>query len=172
MRFLQAFFWEFVQNLPLVGGFLLGLDFWHQGRLGVAIACMVAGSVIGSLVIWATESRIVKGHREPIQVVVTNVLAMSSLMFLLAMYMSSQWSGWWSDLLIGFMGGVGLGVIQSWAIKSPVSFGHCMAFALSFALGLVGIRVLAATISVGANTLVVTAVVTAVITIVDYGPSR
>jgi len=71
--------------------------------------------------IWATESRIVKGHREPIQVVVTNVLAMSSLMILLTMYMSSSGCGWWSDLLIGFMGGVGLGAIQSLAIKSPVS---------------------------------------------------
>jgi hypothetical protein len=172
MRFLEAFCWEFVQNLPLVGGFLLGLDFWQRGRLGVAIAFMVVGSVTGSAMIWATESRIVKGHREPIQVVVTNVLAMSSLMILLTMYMSSQWSGWWSDLLIGFMGGVGLGAIQSLAIKSPVSLGHCMAFALSFALGLVGIRVLAATVSVGANILVVTTVVTAVITIVDYGPSR
>jgi len=172
MRFLRAFFWEFVQNLPLVGGFLSGLDFWKQGKLGLAITCMIAGSVVGSLVIWATESRIVKGHHEPTQAVVVNILAMGSLMLLLTVYMSSQWSGWWSDLPAGFIGGIGLGVIQSLAIKSPVSFGHCMAFALSFALGLVGVRVLVAAISVSANILVVTTVVTAVITTIDYTPSR
>jgi len=172
MRLLQTFFWEFIQNLPLVGGFLLGLDFWRQEKLGWAITCMVAGSVIGSLMIWATESRIVKGHREPMQEVVVNILAMGSLMFLLTVYMSSKWSGWWSDLLVGSVGGIALGVIQSLAVKSPVSVGHCMAFALSFALGLVGIRVLASTVSVGANILVVTTVVTAVITVIDYGPLR
>ncbi len=172
MKFLRAFFWEFVQNLPLVGGFLSGLDFWQQGKLGVAITCMIAGSVIGSLVIWATESRIVKGHREPMQVVVANILAMVLLMFLLTLYMLSRWSGWWSDLLVGFVGGISLGVIQSLVAKSPVGFGHCMAFALSFALGLVGVRAVTSVMPVIANILVITAVVTAIITTIDYGPSK
>jgi hypothetical protein len=47
-----------------------------------------------------------------------------------------------------------------------------MAFALSFALGLMGVRALTAVAPVIANILVITAVVTAVITTIDYGPTR
>lgn len=172
MKFLRTFFWESVQNLPFVAGFLSSLEMWREGKQGAAIACAVAGSIIGSVVIWATESRIVKGHREPIQAVVANILAIVSLMFLLVVYMSSQWSDWWSDLLVGLVGGIGLGAIQSLVAKSLVSIGHCAAFALSFALGLVGIRVLATVFPAGANILLITAVVSVVITAIDYGPSK
>lgn len=168
-RFLRAFFWEFTQNLPLVGGFLASRDVWQQGNPGAAIACMAAGSVLGSLAIWATESRIVKGHREPMQIVVANILAITLLMFLLTVYMSSRWSGWGSDLFFGFVGGASFGLMQSLVAKSPVGLGHCMAFALAFALGLMGVRVLTAIMPLGINIVVIAAAVTVVITAIDYG---
>lgn len=171
MKFLRAFFWEFVQNLPLVGGFLLSLDFWRQGELVAAIVCIVAGSIVGPLVIWATESRIVKGHREPIQAVGMNMLAIGLLAFFLVLYMSSKRSGWWSDLVIGVGGGIALGAIQSLTVRSSISLSHCTAFALAFALGLGGVRLLITVVPLGANILVITAIVSAIITAVDYSLS-
>lgn len=172
MKLVRMFFWESIQNLPLVAGFLLSLKMWQQGKQGTAVGCAVAGSIIGSAVIWATESRIVKEHRETMRAMVANILAIFLLMLLLTVYMSLQWGNLWSDLLVGLVGGIGLGVVQSLAVKSLVSVGHCTAFALSFALGLAGVRLLAAVFPVGVNILLITVVVSAVITVIDYGPSK
>jgi hypothetical protein len=168
----RTFFWEFVQNLPLIAGFLLALHFWQQAELWPSLACMVAGSVVGALAIWATEAKIVAGHREPLRVVVTNVVVITLLMVALAAYLSAGWSGWWTDLVAGVLGGIALGVAQDLAAGSPVSLGHAAAFALSFSLGLVGVRVLSATLPLGANVLIVTAIVTALICLMDYGTPR
>jgi len=168
----RIFFWEFVQNLPLIAGFLLALDLWQQAKLMLSLACMVGGSVAGSLVIWVTEARIVAGHREPLRVVVTNVVAIALLMLVLAAYLSAGWSRWWTDLVVGLLGGIALGVVQDLAAGSPVSVGHATAFALSFSLGLAGVRILSAALPLGASVLVVTATVTALICLMDYGLPR
>jgi hypothetical protein len=165
----RTFFWEFVQNLPLIAGFLLALDLWQQAKLLPSLACMVAGSLTGSLVIWATEARIVAGHREPQRVVVTNVAGIALMMLLLAAYLSADWSRWWTDLVFGLLGGIALGVAQDLAAGSAPSLGHAMAFALSFSLGLAGVRIVSAALPLGASVLLVTATVTALICMMDYG---
>jgi hypothetical protein len=168
----RTFLWEFVQNLPLIAGFLFALDLWQQARLLLSLACMVAGSVTGSLVIWATEARIVAGHREPLRVIVTNVAGIALLMLVLAAYLSAGWSRWWTDLFVGLLGGIALRVAQDLAAESSPSLGHAMAFALSFSLGLAGVRVLSAALPLGASVLLVTATVTALICVIDYGSPR
>jgi hypothetical protein len=168
----RTFFWEFVQNLPLIAGFLLALDLWQQARLLPSLACMVAGSVTGSLAIWATEARIVAGHREPLRVVVTNVAGSAFLMLVLAAYLSAGWSRWWTDLVVGWLGGIALGVVQDLAAGSPPSLGHAMAFAFSFSLGLAGVRIVSAALPLGASVLLVTATVTTLICMMDYGSPR
>jgi hypothetical protein len=168
----RVFFWEFVQNLPAIAGFLLALDLWQQAKPLPSLACMVASSVTGSLVIWATEARIVAGHREPPQVVVTNVAGITVLMLVLAAYLSAGWSKWWTDLVFGLFGGVALGVAQDLAAGSRVGWGHATAFALAFSLGLVGVRILSAALPLGASVLVVTAAVTALICVTDYRSPR
>jgi hypothetical protein len=167
-RWLRVLGWEFVQNLPLVAGFMLGLALWQVGRAGPAAACIVAGSVIGSLVIWATESRIVAGHREPARVVLMNVGVLAGLMLLLAAYLAAAWSRWWTDLLFGVAGGIALGVAQDLAARSPISPVHCTAMALAFSLALVSIRGLAGALPLAANVLLITAFATAIIGLVDY----
>jgi hypothetical protein len=166
---LRALAWEFVQNLPLVAGFLLGLDLWQRHRPLLAVACIVVGSVLGSLAIWATESRIVAGHREPVQVVVTNVVVIAGLMFVLILYLSALWSRWWTDLLFGVAGGVLLGAAQDLAARSPIGVVHCAAMALAFALALVAIRLLSGALPLAANVLAITAFATLVIGSMDYG---
>lgn len=168
----RTFFWEFVQNLPLIAGFLLALDLWQQARPLPSLACMVAGSVTGSLVIWATEARIVAGHREPLRVIVTNMAGITFLMLVLAAYLSAGWSRWWTDLVAGLLGGIALGAAQDLAAGSSASLGHVTAFALSFSLGLVGVRMLSSVLPLGATILVVTTTVTALICVMDYGLPR
>jgi hypothetical protein len=165
----RTFFWEFVQNLPLIAGFLLALDLWQQAKPLPSLACMVAGSVTGSLVIWATEAKIIAGHREPLRVVVTNVAGLALLMLVLAVYLSAGWSRWWTDLVVGVLGGMALGLSQDLAAGSPASWRHATAFALSFSFGLVGVRILSASLPLGGSVLVVTATVTALICMMDYG---
>lgn len=168
MRFLRAFFWEFVQNLPLVAGVLYGLFFWQQARVASALACMVVGSILGAVIIWATEARIVSGHHEPWQVVVTNMIGMAALMLLVVVYWSAPWSSWWTDVGLGLLAGTALAVAQDLAAKARIGVGHALALAVSLALALVGVRLLARVFPVWLNVLWITLTVTAVICWLDY----
>jgi hypothetical protein len=167
-RFLRVLFWESVQNVPLITGFLLGLRLWQQGNLWIAVGCIISGGVAGSLAIWVTESKIVEGHREPPQVVLVNILVFSLSMFALAVYLSTDWSRWWTDLFLGSMTGAVVGAAQDLAAGSPVGWGHCAALAASFALGLAGVRMLVSTLPVVVVVLLLTVAVTIAICLVDY----
>ncbi|MEJ2208439.1 MAG: hypothetical protein P8129_05310 [Anaerolineae bacterium] len=168
----RALFWEFLQNVPLVAGLLWGLDAWQAGKWGLAATWMVGGSVVGALAIRATEGRIVSGHREPWRVVLANVLVMAGLMFVVAVYLAAGWSAWWSDLLLGFGAGIGLGVAQDLAAGSPVGWTHAFALGLCVFLGLFGIRLLAVHWPPLPSVLVISGLVTVLIVVADYGPWR
>jgi hypothetical protein len=166
----RAFFWEFLQNLPLVAGFLSGFWLWQHGAPWLAMACMIAGSAGGSVIIWATEAKIVEGHHEPVRVVLTNIAVMALLMLAVTAYLAAPWSRWWMDLTLGLVGGVALGVVQSLAARAPVDGGHCVAIALALALALLGVRILAATLPLWANVLIVATMVTVAVVLMDYAP--
>jgi len=171
MKFFQAFFWEFVQNLPLVIGFAVALELWQQRRLLGAGVSMLSGSVIGALTIRATESKIVAGHREPWRVVAVNILVMTTLMLIIVAYLQTGWSNWATDLLGGIGAGIGLGIAQSLAAGEPIGLRHCVAFACAFPPALIGIRqLLIARIPLPANILILTTGVTFIISLLDYGP--
>lgn len=175
-RLARAWSWEFLQNLPLVAGFLLGLQAWQSGRWGLAVGWMVSGSIVGALVIWATEARIVDGHREPARVVLTNVVVITILEVALVAYLSSAWSRWWTDLIGGSVGALLLGISQDLAAGSArdqaldrgIDWGHCAALALAFGCTLLGVRVLVAFLPLGVNVLVVTALSAAAVVLIDY----
>jgi hypothetical protein len=171
MRFLRAACWEFLQNLPLAIGFVVALQLWQQGQWGAAIACMVAGSVVGALVIHVTESKIVEGHCEPLRVTVANSVAMTVLMLATVAYLSASWSRWETDLLVGVLGGVILGIVQDLAAGEPIGVRHCIALGCAAPLALVGVRALVVTLPALANILIITAFVTLVIALIDYGPA-
>jgi hypothetical protein len=171
VKFFSAVFWEFVQNVPLVAGFYIALELWRQGQFVGAGASMLVGSAVGALTIWATESRIIAGHREPLRVVATNILGIALLMFVTVAYLSAAWGSWVTDLVFGALAGVALGVAQSLAAREPISIRHCLAFACSLPPALVGIRSLAASnLPVLVSILVITIVATLIIALVDYGP--
>jgi uncharacterized membrane protein len=168
-RFWKAIVWELVQNLPLIAGFVLSLHLWQRDKLAWALVCMIAGSALGSLAIWATEAQIVPGHHEPLRVVVTNVVMFAGLMVIVAAYLSTAWSRWWLDLVLGVIVGAVLGAAQDLAARSPIGLGHCMALGLSFALGLMGVRLLTTSLPLAWSILIITVVLTVAIVAMDYG---
>lgn len=166
---LKVIFWEFIQNLPLVGGFITGLEFWQQGRWGTAGICVALGSVLGSLIIRFTESKITKGQREPWRVTIANIAVMTLLMLLATAYLSARWSSWITDIVFGIAGGTIVGIVQGVAAKERIGIGHCVALGIAGAIGLVGIRALTDTLPLEAGILIVTIVVTLIVVLVDYG---
>ena len=167
-RYCRIIFWEFVQNLPMVGGFLLGLEAWHDGEIGIALAWMFGGSTLGAFLIWATESRIVREHREPVEAAVANVVIFMTLMVLVAAYLTASWSNYGTDVLTGFVAGTLVGILQDRVVRAPLGVMHCVAMATAFVLTMVGIRFLAATLPLGGNVLVITALASVVIVGIDY----
>ena len=170
MKFWRVIFWEFVQNLPLLTGFIMGLQFWRQDKRPAAIVCVAVGCVVAALTIRATEAKIVEGHREPVRVIVVNIVAMTLAASLLVAYQSSDWSTWKADIFLGALAGMIVGGVQSRVIQEPVAMSHCVAFAGAVSLGLIVIRTLTATLPVLASILLATALVTLVVGLIDYGP--
>lgn len=168
----RALFWESIQNLPLVAGFLLGLEAWGAGRWPVAVAWAVGGSALGALAIWATEARIVEGHREPLRVVLSNTLVMGVLAVAVIAYLSSPWSRWWTDLAVGSLAAVLLGASQDLAAGAARTAGldwhHAAALALAFGCTLLGVRVLVALMPAAANIVVVTLLSAVAVVLIDY----
>lgn len=169
--FRREVFWEFIQNLPLVTGFIAALQLWLQSRQVAAIACMAVSGVAGALNIRVIELRF-KGHFEPIRVTIANIVIMPVLMFVFATYLSAGWSSWRTDLLAGMLAGVVLGTIQRLAIKAPIDIVRCIAFACAFPVTLISIRVLVAALPVLLSILISTTLVTLVIVLVGYSLSH
>ena len=167
-EFSRAILWEFVQNLPLIAGFVVGSSLWRQ-NLVAAMISMIVGSIVGSLAIRATESRIVDGHHEPARLVVANVVSIALIMLALSAYLSASWSGWQTDLLLGSAVGVLLGIVQSVVVGESIGTVHCAALGLSFPLGLIGVRaVLATGLPLVWASIIITAVITLLISVLDY----
>jgi len=176
MQFRTKFFWEFIQNLPLVAGLMLGLWLWRDAEVIPAILTMLAGSFLGAALIRLTERRIVgpdraglQGNQEPIAVTITNFGLMFILMLGLTAYLSADWSSAATDLLAGSLIGFILSASQSKAAGRPIGWRHSLAFAAAFPAALIIIRIFSAALPVNVGILLITAIVTLIITYIDYG---
>lgn len=174
VAFGTAIFWEFVQNVPLIAALVAGVWWWAKRQRAKALAVMVIGSTVGSLLIRFTEP-IIHSYVEPVWVTFVNIVMMSLLMLPFAAYLGSEgrWSHWRMDLALGGGAGILLGLAQGLATPGAPVIGvaiHCLSFALAFPLALIGIRLLKGrSLSVAlANSVLITAVVTLVIGFVDY----
>ncbi len=137
--FFQEFFWEFVQNIVLLTGFFLSLTIWRQGRIGLALVCMIVGGVLGAWNIRWIEWKF-KGHAEPLKVTWTNSVVMPVLMLVFVAYLTATWSSWLTDVLIGALGGFALSAAQRLTLKAPLDLARSLAFAVAFPLTLLSIR--------------------------------
>lgn len=176
MQFRLMFFWEFIQNLPLVAGLMIGIQLWQDAFVVAAVGAMLVGALLGAVLIRLTESRIVGRDRaglqdgqEPVAVTATNAALMFLFTLLLTVYLTAAWSSIITDLLAGSLIGFILSAGQSKAAGLPVSGRHSLAFAAAFPIALIAIRLLSAEQPVVINILLITTVVTLIITFIDYG---
>lgn len=142
MGFLVLLFWEVLQNFPLIAGFIVSFQFWQQGKLAIAIACMVVSSVTASLIIRVTEPKIFEGHRETVQALIANVVVLPVLMFVFAAYLAASWSSWWTDIATGLFAAAVLTAVQNPAPKKRFNVFRSLSLGLSCAVSLIVIRLL------------------------------
>lgn len=177
MQFRTMFFWEFIQNLPLVSGLMLAVEFWRESFVPAAITAMTAGSLLGAVLIRLTERNILgrndtgglQGSREPITVTLTNLAMMLIFTFILTVYLTAEWSSLLTDLIAGIFIGFLLSAGQSLAAGRAINRRHSLAFAAAFPAALMIIRILSASLPISLGILLITIIVTLIITYIDYG---
>jgi hypothetical protein len=175
VKFINALFWEFVQNLPILVLFVAAVWFWAQRSKAKAMTCIAAGAVAAALVIRFTEP-LTSGYWEPVSVTIVNVVSMSVLQFLVAAYLGTEarWSNQKMDLVVGGLTGVSLAIAQGVASQGSPLIGiilHSVALGVACALILVAIRMLKgkSLASALANSILIVVVMTLLIGVIDYG---
>jgi hypothetical protein len=173
MEFLKVIFWEYLQNLPLIAGFCWAFDLWQEDRFWAAISCIAVGGVAGAVLIALTESRKQAGYQEPRAVLLANIVSFSIIMFVMVVYLTARWSSWLTDLAIGALVGIGIGIVQSLAAKKKINIVHCIALGITSPLVLIGIRwSLNIGWSIWVNILLMCLLATLIISLIDYAPDK
>ncbi|HOT90271.1 MAG TPA: hypothetical protein PLJ78_00890 [Anaerolineae bacterium] len=142
MSFINAIFWEFIQNAPVLLLFVAAVWLWARGRRRDAIVCSLVGGVVGSLLIRYTEP-LISGYHEPWSVTLVNIVTFGILQVLFAAYLAteSRWSNRGTDALLGGLAGVGLALAQGLASGGSPWIGIALH---GLALGLVGVLLVGA----------------------------
>jgi len=138
---LALMWWELVQNVPLIFGFVLAFSLWEENLL-VALACMVVSSLIAAVAIAATEGKIFPGHHETWRAFIANWTTFSVLMALFAAYLSANWSSVWTDLVGGLLAGMALALMQDRAAREDFGWVRSLALGLSCAGSAIVIRLI------------------------------
>ncbi|MBN2392614.1 MAG: hypothetical protein JXR84_17925 [Anaerolineae bacterium] len=144
MGFINAIFWEFIQNAPMLVLFVAVVWLWAKGRRRDAVICSAINAVVGSLLIRYTEP-LISGYHEPWSITVVNIVAFGGLQVLFAAYLGAEnrWSSWKTDALSGGLAGVGLALAQGVASEGSLWIGivlHGLALGFIGALLLGGFR--------------------------------
>lgn len=175
MKFINAVFWEFIQNVPVILLFVTAVWCWARGRKARSIAYVLVGGVTGALLIRFTEPA-ASGYHEPLEVTIVNIISMNLLQVLFVVYLGTEadWSNARTDLLLGAMAGLSLAVAQGLASQgSPLIavIVHSIALAVVGGLVLLGIRKLkkqTLTSALASGALLAVAM-TLFISAIDYG---
>ncbi len=143
-KFVNALFWEFVQNLPVILFLVAALWLWGQQRRWQAVGCIVTGALVVALTIRFTEP-LKTGYHEPWSVTAVNALVLSLIEPPFVAYLASRarWSGWKTDLLLGGLAGVGIALAQGLASPTSPLIGvilHSAALGIAGGVILVAVR--------------------------------
>jgi hypothetical protein len=127
------------------------------------------GNVVGALFIRATEKNIVADFEEPWSTVILNIVTFSAAMMFVVLYSSASYGNWGTDILLGALLGVVVGVAQGLSTYRRIVVVHCIALVCTLALILIALRILTILPAV-ASILVLTTVATLAMGLIDYGP--
>jgi len=175
LRFLNAVFWEFTQNLPGIVLFVVAVWWWARQSRGKASLCILVGAIVSSLIIYLTESA-KTGHVETVRILVVNIVIMTLLQALILPYLGveAKWSHRKIDLIVAGLAGSTLAIAQGLADQdSPPLIGivlHSAALAVAIAAILVNVRDLKTkTLPAAlAGSVLIVVVMTLIIGLIDY----
>jgi len=146
LRFLNALFWEFIQNLGLVPS-VAAVWLWARRERGRAVLTMLLSAATFSGAIFFTESAKV-GRGGHMDTMLVNMLVLSALMFLIIPYLGAEakWSNRKTDWAVGLAAGVCVALAQGLASpgRSPLVgiLLHSVALGVAGAIILVNMRLL------------------------------
>lgn len=143
-KYFQALRWEFIQNLPLILGFLCAARLWRQS-LPLALILLIAGIGLGILVMHYTEPFLHKEKYPPTWKGDLQNLALFvviALPFLYYFSTENRWLNWKTDLIAGVIVGIllTLGQAIGWKGEKRRMVLHGAAMAASFPLIMIGLR--------------------------------
>ena len=165
----KIFFWEFLQNFPLLLGFTFALDKAKHNAWVLMFLSSFFGSTIGSQIIRFTEPFILPGEREPVNVTITNMIIFFVTAIAMAVYFAQRWGSWWTDLCLGIFIGGFLGYAQDLAAgNNKIGFRHILALILAFIPALFAIRLLTERYTPLWAALLLNTMITLVIVLIDY----
>lgn len=173
-QFLNAVFWEYVQNLPVILLFVAAVWLWTEERKREALICIIVNAISGSLIIRFTEP-LISGYEEPISTTLVNIVSFGTLQIIFAAYLASdtKWSNWKVDIALGGLAGASLAIAQGIASQGSPLIGiilHSIALGIIGALIVIAIRKLKQQSLTEAlkNALLITTFMTLIISAIDY----
>jgi hypothetical protein len=137
---MKKFFWEFLQNWPVLFGFLLGYQYLQAGEFAACVLVVLTGSILGALLIRYTERFMVAGFEESARVTLGNVVVFAGGIGLVLLYFNRAEGNVITDILAGASLGLILSVTQSKAEGEKVSVPHTAAMMLAASAAILGIR--------------------------------
>jgi len=180
MNFFFVLFWETVENLPLLIGFLVAVRI-RRRSLAQALVVWIAGAALTSVLIHLIQAYRFSGVSElnfpqTLSGTIINVLFSVIVGVPCVLYCSSEqwWSNWKTDVVLGAVVGA-LGAVIHGAIGWSVDVFHIplhiIALAVFGAVFLLGIRRLRGVYSwplALAGGVALTVVVSAILIVIDY----
>lgn len=175
-KYLHALKWEFLQNLPLILGFLIAARLWRKNFI-LALIALILGIGLGILLMHYTEPFLHKEKYPPTwkgDLINLGLFVLIALPFLFYFSTENNWINWKMDLVAGVAVGVllTLGQTIGWTGKKSRMVLHGAAMAVSFPLIMIGLRYALKIkswvwmLGVGA---LVTLLASMLITLIDYG---
>lgn len=144
-RFVKILFWETLENIPMLTGFLLAIRV-QPLDLPLAFVILMMGVASGAILIHLTESKKYSNQPAPKETLV-NFMIIMVLAIPIVFYFSADgawWSNWVTDTILGTVTGVVLSFGESWGWNSTASVKvHSISMAIAFTILLLGIRLTA-----------------------------
>lgn len=176
-RFVKILFWETLENMPMLIGFLLAIRVQLQD-VQLAFVILSIGITIGTILIHFTENKKHSNQPSPKETLVNFVIFMM-LSTPFVFYFSSNgawWSNWITDIIVGGIAGYLLSLGESWGWNSVATVKmHSISMAIALIMFLWGIRLtyeldsLLAILMVG---VIFNLLVSSIIVLLDYWPIR
>ena len=144
MKLLSVWFWESLENLPLLFGFVVGARLWKK-NIPVGLAALILGMGLGVFVARMVEPKLHKARHEVrgVSTLVNFVLFVGlAILFIYYFHADTRWINWKTDIIAGLATGLLLTLVQSthWKGAKSRMLLHGAAMLVSFPIIMLGLR--------------------------------